>query len=73
MLAAPIKGDEAIISGESGAVTFGALATIMVENEYRELRERLGLDEHSRVLCFSTEGDTDPERYRRIVWLGENQ
>lgn len=73
MLAAPIKGDEAIISGESGAVTFGALATIMVENEYRELRERLGLDEYSRVLCFSTEGDTDPERYRRIVWLGENQ
>ena len=34
------------------------------------LREQLQLDEHSRVLCFSTEGDTDRENYRRIVWDG---
>lgn len=25
----------------------------------------------SSVLCFSTEGDTDPDQYRRIVWEGE--
>jgi diaminopropionate ammonia-lyase len=23
------------------------------------------------VLMFSTEGDTDPDRYRKIVWDGE--
>jgi len=29
----------------------------------------LGAD--SQVLLFSTEGDTDPERYRDIVWGGD--
>ena len=28
------------------------------------------LDENSVVLCFNTEGDTDKENYRRIVWDG---
>ena len=31
----------------------------------------IGLDKTSSVLCFSTEGDTDPDQYRRIVWEGE--
>lgn len=34
------------------------------------LREALGLDETSVVLLFSTEGDTDPDNYRRVVWDG---
>lgn len=34
----------------------------------RPLRERLGLKEDPRILCFSTDGDTDRENYRRIVW-----
>ncbi len=29
-----------------------------------------GLDASSRILLFSTEGDTDPDMYRRIVWEG---
>ena len=57
MLAAPLKGDAPIVSGESGAVPFGTLATIML----------------SQVLVFSTEGDTDPERYKNIVWRGLNK
>jgi diaminopropionate ammonia-lyase len=32
-----------------------------------ELRARLGLDASSRVLLVGSEGDTDPEIYRRIV------
>ena len=60
MLAAPIKGDTPVTSGESGAAPFGTLACIMCMDEYQELREHLGLDETSRVLLFSTEGDTDP-------------
>ena len=70
LLAAPLKGDAPIISGESGAVPFGALATIMLSDECKELRSQLGLDENSQVLAFSTEGDTDPERYKNIVWRG---
>ena len=70
MLAAPIKGDKPVTSGESGAVTFGVLASIMKLDKYKELREALKLDQNSKVLLFSTEGNTDPERYANIVWDG---
>ena len=70
MLAAPIKGDAPVTSGESGAAPFGALAAMMTMGEYRDLKHEIGLDENSSVLLFSTEGDTDPERYMNIVWKG---
>ena len=73
MLAAPIKGDAPVTSGESGAAPFGALAAIMTMEEYRDLRHEIGLDENSSVLLFSTEGDTDPGRYKNIVWKGLDQ
>ena len=44
---------------------------IMCDDTYKELRDALELDRHSRVLMFSTEGNTDPEKYRRVVWDGE--
>lgn len=70
MLAAPVKGDAPVTSGESGAAPFGTLASVMTMDEYKDLRADIGLDENSRVLLFSTEGDTDPERYKNIVWKG---
>ena len=70
MLAAPLKGDPAVTSGESGAVGMGAVAAIMENPSYGKLKEALALDRNSRVLLFSTEGDTDPENYRRVVWDG---
>lgn len=73
MLAAPIKGDVPVTSGESGASTFGTLACLMTMEEYKPLREHLGLDSDSRVLLFSTEGDTDPTRYKSIVWDGNTR
>lgn len=73
MLAAPIKGDTPVTSGESGAAPFGVLACIMKLDEYKELREYLGLDKDSKVLLFSTEGDTDPDRYKAIVWEGKER
>jgi diaminopropionate ammonia-lyase len=71
MLGVPLKGDPTVISGESGAVCMGALAAITQFDEYRELREALALDEQSVVLTFSTEGNTDPHYFRRIVWDGK--
>ena len=73
MLAAPIKGDPQVTSGESGAAPFGALAAIMTMDEYKDLRQAIGLDENSQVLLFSTEGDTDPIRYKNIVWEGKER
>ncbi len=71
MLGAPVKGDPRVISGESGAVGMGLIAALMEGDAYKELREAIGLDRFSQVLMFSTEGDTDPEKYRRILWDGE--
>ena len=73
MLAAPLKGDRQVVSGESGAASFGALATIMEQDEYKELREALKLGKDSKILMFSTEGDTDPERWKNIVWEGKEK
>ena len=70
MLAAPVKGDPAVCSGESGAVGMGVISAIMEDGAYKDLREALELGRDSRVLMFSTEGDTDPDKYREIVWGG---
>lgn len=71
MLGAPVKGDPQVVSGESGAVGMGLVATLMTDPDYRELKQAIGLDENSVVLMFATEGDTDPENYRAIVWDGK--
>ena len=70
ILAAPLKGDTQVISGESGAVTLGVLYHIMTNENCNDLRKELQLDNNSKVLLFSTEGNTDPERYENIVWYG---
>ena len=73
MSAAPLPGDEPIVSGESGAVGLGLLAAIMQSEDENlvGLRDQLGLDAESVVLLFSTEGDTDPGKYVDIVWDGD--
>ncbi|MDY4204539.1 diaminopropionate ammonia-lyase [Porcincola intestinalis] len=70
MLAGCFRDDPHITSGESGAATFGALATIMMEDCYSDIRKELRLGPDSTVLCFSTEGDTDPVHYKQVVWEG---
>ena len=40
------------------------------DEDAKDLKEALKLDENSNVLLISTEGDTDPVRYREIVWDG---
>lgn len=71
ILGNPPTGDERVISGESGAATLGCVAEIMTNNNLAWMREKLKLDENSRVLFFSTEGDTDKENYIDIVWNGK--
>ena len=72
VLGAPFKGDPQVVSGESGAVPMGLLYSIMTMPELKDLKDALELNETSRVLLFSTEGDTDPDRYKDIVWYGKN-
>ena len=72
MSAAPLPGDTPFVSGESGAVGLGLLTEIMQSKDTNlsELREALRLNRDSVVLLFSTEGNTDPQKYEDIVWDG---
>lgn len=70
ILGMPVRGDQVIISGESGAVTTGLLAYTMMDEGMKELRDAIGLNKDSRVLLFSTEGNTDRDNYRHILWDG---
>jgi diaminopropionate ammonia-lyase len=66
----PLASDPFVVSGESGAVTLGALMFIMQWDGARALREALQLGPESHVLLINTEGNTDPDDFRRVVWEG---
>ena len=70
VLGNPIGEDKRVVSGESGAVTTGVISKLMTDESLSYIKTELGLDENSVVLAFSTEGDTDREMYREIVWDG---
>ena len=66
----PLENDPHIVSGESGSVPLGFAFTALHDADAKDLKEALKLDESSTILVISTEGDTDPVRYREIVWDG---
>ncbi len=68
VLGNPLLGDTAIISGESGAITLGLLYQLCSDAANINIRQDMGLNEDSVILLFNTEGDTNPARYRDIVW-----
>ena len=70
VLGNPLGEDVRIVSGESGAATVGLVTELMMNDSLSELRQTIGLGPDARVLCISTEGATDRENYRRIVWDG---
>ena len=71
MLGNPCADDPRVVSGESGAAAFGCAAEIMRNPALKHIREAIGLNDQSRVLFFSTEGDTNRENYRAIVRDGK--
>lgn len=66
-LAHPLEGDGSMVSGECGGVGIGLIMTLMTDSELSKEREAMRLNEESVVLLFSTEGDTDPAFYEKIV------
>lgn len=68
--AMPLKDDPMIVSGESGAVTLGALMFVMKQENLESLRHELKLDSDSQVLLINSEGNTDPINFRQVVWDG---
>lgn len=67
LLAHPNGSDKVVVSGESGAAGVGAFSYIMQDSKLTALKEQLKLDENAVVLCFNTEGDTDPDHYQKII------
>ena len=63
--AKPLGNDNAVVAGESGAVTFGLVNRILQDETLRKL---FRINGDSVILLINTEGDTDPEDYRRIVY-----
>lgn len=68
----PLAGDPVVISGESGAVTLGALMFMLESRHGVDLKKQLGLGPDSQVLLVNSEGNTDPEYFRRVAWEGVN-
>ena len=66
-LAWTIGNDQKVVSGESGAATLGLVVEIMQNKDLIEIKNKLQLDKNSKILCFSTEGDTDKQNYQRII------
>jgi diaminopropionate ammonia-lyase len=64
LLAEATHGDPVIVAGESGVA---GLAGFLVAAGDDTMREKLRLDENSRVVVFGTEGATDPDTYADIT------
>ena len=73
VLSSPMTGDMRIVSGESGAAGFGLAYEALTNPKLQDIKDKLKINEDSVLLFFNTEGDTDQENYRKIVWDGAYQ
>lgn len=72
LLGHPLGADPRVIAGESGAVPAGVLYSLMTEERHHHIKDMLGIDDQSTILLINTEGDTDEEHYREVVWKGSS-
>ena len=66
-LNSPIDKDRRVISGESGVGGYAGFLAIMENEEFKDLREELSINEKSNILFISTEGATDEKMFNKIV------
>lgn len=64
----PMEGDLKVVSGESGAAAFGLAAEILMCPGFVYMRNALKPNWDSVLLFISTEGATDRENYKRVLW-----
>lgn len=63
----PIKDDESIIAGETGAAGLAGLLQVLRNPEFAGLKDHMQINPHSKILIVNTEGATDKENFDRIV------
>lgn len=59
--------EQKIVSGESGAAGLAGFIALMTNPELFELQKSLGINGNTRVLCYSTEGATDPANFQKVI------
>ena len=63
----PVPGDTQIVSGEAGAAGLAGLIALCCEEQFAGARSRLGISDKTSVLVISSEGDTDPVNFQKVV------
>jgi len=63
----PFRNDTQIFAGEAGAAGLGGLTALVYEESLEEVKKKIGLNRHSRVLVFNTEGVTDPDSFEELI------
>ena len=58
-------------AGESGAVGMGLIDLLANNTAFKALKNDLRIGSDAKLLIFNTEGATDPENYRDILWHGK--
>jgi len=71
ILANPLEGDNYVEAGESGSVGIGLLDLLVNRSAFIELKQKLKIGSDSNLLFINTEGATDPENRREILWYGK--
>ncbi len=71
ILANPLPGDAPVEAGESGSVGIGLMDCLSNHADFADLKEALVIGPDSTLLCFNTEGATDPVNYQEILWHGK--
>jgi diaminopropionate ammonia-lyase len=66
-LAEPRGEDPALVAGESAAAAIGIALAVTKDARYAGARDALGFAPDSHLVVVSTEGDTDPQHYRRVL------
>jgi diaminopropionate ammonia-lyase len=70
VLANPLRGDARVEAGESGSIGIGLMDALGNNADFKGLKDALEIGPESSLLCFNTEGATDPVNYRNIIWHG---
>lgn len=63
----PKREDPRVISGESGAGGLAGFIAVMTDPRFAELKQQIGINSKTKILFYSTEGDTDPQNFQKII------
>ncbi len=66
----PLGDDRRLVAGEASGTGMGLLSLLLRDPGCAQAREKLGLDDSACVLLINSEGDTNPKKYRKVLWDG---